>query len=148
METNRYLLPNYFKKIGWITSIPSAIVLIAYLFMNTSRMEMQGVFDELYQALTTTTFVAIFMVVLMAGLLFIAFAKEKIEDEYITKLRGDSLIWAVIANAILIAVLSVLVYGLDFLYVAFSNLYLVLVLFIIKFNIALRCLKKEIRYEK
>lgn len=32
METNRYLPPNYFGRIGWILSVPSAVVLLVYLF--------------------------------------------------------------------------------------------------------------------
>lgn len=78
----------------------------------------------------------------MVGLLFIAFSKEKIEDEYIAKLRGDSLIWAVIANAILLIIASALVYDGWFLYVSFFNLYTLLILFIIKFKLVLSHLKK------
>ena len=83
------------------------------------------------------------MVLLMAGLLFVAFSKEKTEDEYVMKLRGDSLIWAVFANSILMITLSVTVYGGWFLYVSFFNLYTVLILFIIKFNISMSSVRKE-----
>lgn len=88
------------------------------------------------------------MLLLMAGLLFVAFSKEKIEDEYITKVRGDSLIWAVIANAVLMAVLALAVYEVMYIVVLSFNLYTVLILFIIKFNIAMSRVRKEACHEK
>ena len=151
MKTNRYLLPTYFKVIGWLISVPSAFVVLIYLFhrpWDAQPPQPFQFFNELWGrvldilgggSITGT----ICMVLLMVGLLFIAFSKEKIEDEYIAKLRGDSLIWAVIANAILMIILSLTIFGGWYFYVSFFNLYTVLVLFIIKFNIALSYLKKQ-----
>lgn len=150
MKTNRYLLPNYFGSIGWILSVPSAVVLLVYLFGKPWDAIPPDFFFKLeiwHKVLTVfsgdSILAAICMVLLSVGLLFVAFSREKIEDEYITKLRGDSLIWAVVANTILMAVLSVLVYGGWFLYVSLFNLYMVLVLFIIKFRVTLNRFKKE-----
>lgn len=155
MKTNAYLLLTCFKIIGWIMAIPSALVLFFYLFCRSwdaAPPEPFRFFNDIWANVLDVfeggaIFAAICMVVLMIGLLFVAFSKEKIEDECITKLRGDSLIWAVIVNALLIAVLSVFVYGGWFLYVSFFNLYAVLILFIIKFYIALNCFTKEAGYE-
>jgi len=141
MKTNRYLLPRYFKVIGWIISVPSALVSLIYLFTG---QVINGVFSKSHtEDVVNSIIITICLVLLMLGLLFIAFSKEKMEDEYITKVRGDSLIWAVIANAIFMIILSSTVYGIGFLYVSFFNLYTVLVLFIIKFNLALSNLKKQ-----
>lgn len=156
MQTNAYLLPARFKVIGWILAIPSALGLVCYLFSNPWDAAPPAPF-RFFHALWArvldlfaggSVVAAVGMVLLMIGLLFIAFSKEKIEDEYITKLRGDSLIWAVIANAVLMAVLSVLIYGGWFLYVAFFNLYTVLILFIVKFHFALNRFSKESGYEE
>ena len=149
MKTNRYLLPTYFKIIGWLVSVPTALALLIYLFNQTwSENFVNEFFNTLWgresNSLNSNSIITtICLVMLMAGLLFIAFSKEKIEDEYIAKLRGDSLIWAVIANAVLIIILSATVYGVWFIYVSFFNLYTVLILFIIKFNLALHCFKKQ-----
>jgi hypothetical protein len=91
---------------------------------------------------------AVCMVLLVVGLLFIAFSKEKIEDEYIAKLRGDSLIWSVIVNSMLLVISFLFVYGDSFLFVLFLNLYVLPVLFIIKYNIALCIFKKSDNYEE
>lgn len=150
MKTNRFLLPTSFKAIGWLISIPTALILLIYLFSNpwdAAPPQPFRFFSEAWSKVLDifsgdTIIVSICMVLLMVGLLFIAFSKEKIEDEYILKLRGDSLIWAVIANAFLLIIASILIYGGWFLYVSFLNLYTLLVLFIIKFKFALNHLKK------
>lgn len=155
MKTNCYLLPTYFKVIGWIMAIPSVFVLIPWMFMDPYHADSPspiGSFSDFFRAIWWNIYnmfgdvdftVTLCMILLMAGLLFIAFSKQKIEDEYIAKLRGDSLIWAVIVDSLLITILSVTVFERWFLYVSFLNLYTVLVLFIIKFNIALNYLKKQ-----
>jgi len=156
MKTNRYLLPTYFKVIGWMISVPSALAVLIYLFSrpwDAKPPQPFQFFNELWSRVLDilgggSIIASICMVLLMVGLLFVAFSKEKMEDEYITKLRGDSLIWAVIVNAVLMILLSMTVFGGWFLYVSFFNLYSVLVLFIIKFNIALNCLKKQLENEE
>lgn len=142
MKTNAYLLPNRFRVIGWIISIPSAVVSLFYLY-NQLWCIMPG--DHFGLGSVPA---AAFMLLLMAGLLFVAFSKEKIEDEYITKVRGDSLIWAVIADAVLMAVLALAVYEVMYIVVLSFNLYTVLILFIIKFNIAMSRVRKEACHEK
>lgn len=156
MKTNNYLFPTPFRKIGWTISIPTAVVLLCYLFSSPWEAQPPTFFSSFKKLWMNVTdvfcggalFAAICMVLLMIGLLFIAFSKEKTEDEFITKLRSDSLIWAVLANAVLMALLSVLIYGGWFLFVSFFNLYSVLVLFIIKFNLAMNKFKKEIGNEE
>lgn len=159
MKTNRYLLPNYFRIIGWIISIPSAIVLLPCMLMDPYDADpavpgiptafLQESWWNIYSFFNGgNLFASVCMVLLMIGLLFIAFSKEKIEDEFIAKLRGDSLIWAVIVNSVLLLVCSLFIYGGWFLYVSFFNLYTLLVLFIIKYRIALFHFKKEVYNEE
>lgn len=154
MKTNRYLLPNPFKRIGWVLSIPSATVLLWYFFTGGAFRQdtpLAGLFNEPYLRILkpmTGSILTIFMFSLMCGLLFVAFSKEKTEDEYIAKLRGDSLIWAVIVNAVLMIALSVTVFGGWFMWVSFFNLYTTLVLFIIKFHLALHRFYKEAGHEE
>ena len=134
MKTNSYLLPTYFKAIGWFMFVVGALTLSIYLFRGRVLDLLEG------SSITTASTVR----GLLIGLLFIAFSREKIEDEYITKVRSDSLIWAVIVNTAILIVLSLFVFGgLWSSYISFLNLYTVLVLFIIKFNFALSHLKKQ-----
>lgn len=154
MKTNYYLFPSYYKKIGWIVSLPSAIILLTYLIDTPwDAGKSFRFFGEAYwKVLGVLTgeplYVAAFMVILILGLLFIAFSKQKMEDEYITKMRGDSLIWAVIVNSLLLIVSFIVVYDGWFLYVCFFNLYTLLVLYIIKFNVALYRFQKMSNHEE
>lgn len=161
MKTNNYLFPAYFKKIGWIISLPLAAILFYYLigspWDSTNESITWNFFDGMFNdaswrvlniVLGGKMVLSMCMVLLVVGLLFIAFSKEKMEDEYITKMRGDSLVWAVIVNSILLIFVFFFVYGDIFLYVLFFNLYALLILFIIKFNITLYRFRKSNNYEE
>lgn len=159
MKTNNFLFPTYFRKIGWIISLPLAMILTFYLLgffdyikQSTTWIFFDGMFNNpswrLLDLVAGKFILSFCMILLTVGLLFISFSKEKIEDEYIAKLRGDSLIWAVIVNSILLAVAFLFVYGEGFLFVMFLNLYTLLILYIIKYNIALNNFKKSNDYEE
>ncbi|NDW18302.1 hypothetical protein D0T53_07045 [Dysgonomonas sp. 216] len=159
MKTNNFLLPACFRKIGWIISLPLAAILIFYLLgyfdyseASTTWNFFDGMFNNssgrVLNLIAGKLILSVCMILLVIGLLFIAFSKEKIEDEYIAKLRGDSLIWSVIVNSVLLIVTFLFVYGDGFIFVLFLNLYALLILFIIKYNIALRNFKKSNDYEE
>jgi uncharacterized membrane protein len=80
--------------------------------------------------ITSTLVGALFIV----GAMFVGFAKEKSEDEFIAKLRLSSLLWAVWVNYILLFLSFVFVYGMSFLSVMLYNMFTVLIIFIIRFN--------------
>lgn len=150
---NSYLFPAYFKKIGWCM-FPFLLVFSIYVFFVKDGLgwdvkmwaflydskwfgfSIQDISDEI--SFTGMTI----------SLLFIAFAKRKDEDEYISRIRLESLIWAVIANYIILTATTWLVYGFPYFYVMLYNLFTVLILFIIKFQLALYKLKKSMRHEE
>ncbi len=71
------------------------------------------------------TFVCLFMV---------AFSKQKKEDEYVSAVRLRALQISVYANYIILALSSILIYGVSFLVVMEINLFTILILFILIFN--------------
>jgi TctA family transporter len=87
-------------------------------------------------------------VILIIALLLIAFSKEKIEDEMIVKIREQSLVWAVIVNFIILIIGILLIYGVPYLHFLSLQIFLVLILFIAKFNFELSRLKKVTRNEE
>ena len=87
-------------------------------------------------------------VILIISLLFIAFSKEKIEDEMIVKIREQSLVWAVMANFIILIFGILLIYGLPYLHFLTLQIFLILILFIAKFNFELFRLKKVTKNEE
>ena len=78
------------------------------------------------------------------GLLLIAFSKEKVEDEMISQLRLESLQWAVYVNYLVLGVLILLVHGGLFFSVMIYNLFTVLIVFIIRFRLAIRRNEKTV----
>ena len=107
MKTN-YLLPNRFKKIGWFLFIPGIILGIFYLiyepqpkFLNVTVFAIaESLFK--FSFIKNNVFDEITGLLLIIGPIFIAFSKEKSEDEYISKIRLDSLVWATYLNYLII----------------------------------------------
>lgn len=78
---------------------------------------------------------------LLLGGLFLMLARRKNEDEYIMKLRLESILWAAIFNAIIMLVAVWLIYDLAFFYVMVSGLFFFYLLFIVRFEWVLIKLK-------
>jgi hypothetical protein len=81
-------------------------------------------------------------VLLIISLLFIAFSKEKIEDEFISKIRLESLVWAVYVNYIILIFSFVMFYDFAFMYVMIFNMYTILLFFIIRYYWQIGGMKK------
>lgn len=82
---------------------------------------------------------------LMAGLLLVAFSRERDEDEYTTRLRASSLVWAVLADSLFVLLATCFLYEFAYLYALFLQLFLLLVLYIVKFRTAVWRAKREAR---
>ena len=104
MKTN-YLFPNRLKKIGWLLFIPGIILGIVYLIYQSDislfNIKVFAIAEE--AIFSDTTFFSISennildeisSILLIIGTLLIAFSKEKSEDEFISKIRLESLVWA------------------------------------------------------
>jgi len=142
-----YLLSNKFKKIGWILFIIGLLSLLFIYFssyhpeyFNVKVLSVYG-----YDADTNTRgfrfsivenniIDEIALILFLIGTLLIGFSKEKIEDEFVYKLRTDSLVWAVIFNSIILILAIIFVYGFSFLDVLVFNMFTPLLFFIIRFN--------------
>jgi hypothetical protein len=73
-------------------------------------------------------------ILVLSGLLLIAFSKEKVEDEQISKLRLDSLQWAIYLNYFLLIISLIFTNGINFIDILRLNIWLPLVFFIIRFR--------------
>jgi len=153
MNTN-YLLPSRFKKVGWFLFIPGIILGILYLiydpqpkFLNVkvfviaeSLFEFSFRNKDVYDEITA--------LLLILGPIFIAFSREKSEDEYISKIRLESLVWATYINYSIVILAILFIYDFGFIWVLISNMFTILFFFIIRFNWALYRSKKQLRDEE
>lgn len=132
---NTYLLPRYFKKIGWSLFIPFGIL---SLFLMIDDRDLLNEWIPTFRDWGITAIIIVDAV----ALIFIAFAKETLEDECISKIRESSLVWSVIINYLILIIGALLFYDFAFLYYLYINIYGVLLIFICKFNYELYRFKK------
>lgn len=123
-----FLLPNRCKIWGKILFVLSALFGLYILFIEEDYLMLSG-FNVL-QALKNN----IAIIGPLAGLSFIAFSREKIEDEFVMSLRADALIKALAVDCVLIVLCALFIYGgVYFYYLSFSQ-YIVLLLYIFIFR--------------
>ena len=85
----------------------------------------------------------IWIIGLLLSLTFIALAKEKDEDEMITKIRLESMAWALWVTVILFALTTLWVFGFAYIETTFLTLFIYLIVFIVKFNYEMLKLKRD-----
>ncbi len=158
MKVN-YLFPNKFKKIGWFILIPSTIIGLVTLILeyepNFLNINIPAIFIDdffghknLFGMVNNNILNEIFGVLIIISSLFVAFSKEKSEDEYISKIRLESLVWAVYFNYGILLFSFLFIFDFSFLWVMIFNMFTVLLFFIIRFNWQITKLKKSARYEE
>ena len=154
MKTN-LLLPYRFKSIGWVLLIPGLIMGIFYLIKQDDvspifQLPVISIFNkelfadniELIKVTQNNVFDEIASILIIGGGILVAFSKEKIEDEYIAKIRLESLVWATYINYAILLITLIFMYELTFFWVLVVNMFTLLLFFIVKFRIALSQLKK------
>ena len=137
------LFPHRFKAIGWILFVPSLLLGTLALTVNDTllgiRVNVISLFGDnlssgfLKPMTVDITFTLAGSLVIIGGL-FIAFSREKFEDEYVAQLRLASFQWAVLVNYALLLVAFLAVYGIDFLMVLPYNMFTVMILFVARFH--------------
>lgn len=158
MKTH-YLLPCNFKKIGWMLLvlgiIPGIIFLInasgpEFLKIQVLAIAEASVFGstKLFSVIENNIFDEIIGLLIIVGALFVAFSKEKSEDEFISKIRLESLVWATYVNYAILILAILFIYDMTFLWVLIFNMFIILVFFLIRFNWVLIKSKKQIRDEE
>ena len=135
----KLLLPNRAKIWGWIIAIPSFILMMLYLqfdftfsFLDYAQKNVKKIsFDNglLFNIQFNNFTDEVGSILLIIGLLLIAFSKEKDEDERISQLRLESLLWATLLNSALIILSIIFFYNELFLKVMAYNVCSTLIFF-------------------
>lgn len=158
MKTN-YLFPNRFKKIGWFLFVPGVILGLLFLIfepdiklLNIKVLSIaeNAIFgDANFFTITKNNVLdEIASILLIVGAIFIAFSKEKIEDEFIAKIRLESLVWATYINYAILIFTIIFIYDFTFLWVLVFNMFTLLFFFLVRFNWALYKSKNQISNEE
>lgn len=154
------LLPHAFKTAGWILFIPASILGLLVLFgsfefpfLETKVFSLTPEFsfdsnETSTHYLRTNLTQTLSGVLFVISCLFIGFSKEKMEDEYIDKLRLRALLWAVLINYGILLLAFLVVYDVSFLNVMLFNIFTTLLLFILRFHYLLYRSQQALAYEK
>ncbi|MCU0380729.1 MAG: hypothetical protein MUE58_06015 [Chitinophagaceae bacterium] len=157
--SHEMLLPNRFKRIGWFILVPATLAGILLIFKEFEAEWFQASvpaifadefpggsksFTMIVTDLTNTVVGVLFLV----GAMMVAFAREKVEDEYIRQIRLSSLMWAVWVNYLLLLVGFLFIYGIAFLYVMIYNMFTILIIFITRYHYLLYRTTNATRHEK
>ncbi len=138
------LLPEKLKIYGWILLIPSALLGLLYIIADWSLLSIPvGSQDGLFDAPGDLYDEIIGIGIIIGGLL-VAFCKVPDEDEYITSLRLDSLVWSTYFNYALLVLAIAFLYNDGFWYVMIFNMFTVLVFYIIRFHWQLVKFRKSV----
>jgi hypothetical protein len=144
----RYLFPNRFKKIGWIILFPATIMGIVMALYDYDLIKLESTvfaiyYGQLFEPSKTFTLIEnniadeILAILVIIGGLMAAFSEEKDEDEYIAKIRLESLLWATYINYGFLLFSVLFIYGLGFLQILIFNMFLLLFIFLMRFNFVL-----------
>jgi len=157
-----YLFPHYFKWIGWCLFLPFALAffvgqgmevvdddLISFptLMIGVGELDFfheEGVSRGLVASINKEgMFDEICVVAMSLGLLFVSFARERDEDEYVEHLRLHSFAWAIKANTVLLILGTWFFFGGLYMWFILFWLISLFLIYIAKFQWELHLMRKE-----
>ena len=157
MKTN-YLLPNKYKKIGWVLFVIGIIIgIVLYLDEYDSdvlTINVLSIYNDdaifgkengFFKIIENSIVDELAVLAIIIGGLLVGFSKEKIEDEFVYKLRKDSLVWAIIFNYTVLIFAVLFIYSFTFFDVLVFNMFTPLIFFIFRFNFLKH---KSLKYEE
>ncbi|MBG16566.1 MAG: hypothetical protein CL853_09465 [Crocinitomicaceae bacterium] len=151
---NNYLLPHKFKLIGLILLAPTLVLAAMFLFNDFEFEFLElSVFSlantplfgdaDLFVTLSNNITNELIAVLSIVSLLFIAFSKQKNEDELVNAIRLKSLVMATYINYFILLFCVIFFYELAFLWVMLLNMFTILIFFIVYFNLRMFQLNRK-----
>ena len=142
-----YLLPYKYKTLGWILFvfglISGGIVVFGGYDFDILKVNVISIYDEggflggtkgFFNIIENSILDELAALSIIVGGLLVGFTKEKVEDEFVYKLRNDSLVWAIIFNYIVLTFAVIFVYDFSFFHVLVFNMFTPLLFFVFRFN--------------
>ena len=147
MKSN-FLFPNRFKKVGWVLLGIGVLTYVSTFFVGDEpefmNCKVLALYNhnfmekpEFFSVFTANIYNELIGVFSIIGAMMVAFSKEKTEDEFIAKIRLESLVWSVFLNYAILLFCIVFIYGMDFLAVMQYNMLTILLFFIARFHFVL-----------
>jgi membrane protease YdiL (CAAX protease family) len=158
MKTD-FLLPHKWKKAGWIIFIPAfvfgliititdyepAMLDVPVLAFITDGVLGDWNFFNIYQNNIVDEILAILLIL---SAMVVVFSREKEEDELISRIRLESLAWAMYVNFGILLLAFVFVYDMAFFWVMTFNMFTPLIITMVRFNWLVAKLRKDVGHEE
>ena len=149
---SRFLFPHHYKPIGWVIFVIGFILGIILMLNDYNYPEWEvSVFPLIsendffskpaFEWSTNNIADEIASVFIIVGGILVCFSKTKDEDEYISKIRMESLIWATYVNYIILIISIFFVFDISFFNVLIFNMFTILLFFMVRFHYELFKLK-------
>ncbi len=148
MKTSDYLIPNSYKRIGMLMFLPfAAICLCLLLDVKLPSIEIPwiAIGDDLFYQGKADLLTELGMLGLLISLSFIALSREKDEDEMTGQIRMKSFVWSLWFTSFILAFGILFIMGVDFLYFSLAALYLYYLVYILKFNLTMKRIRRSAR---
>jgi len=158
---SRFLFSHKYKPLGWVLFIVGSLIGVFVLFdSNHLPVWEVNVFplfgDGSFMGNGNPSFTwskndivdEIAALLIVIGGILVAFSKTEDEDEFISKIRMESLIWATYVNYIVLLIAVLFVFDMAFFNVMIVNMFTILVFFIVRFHYVLYKSKKGVLNEE
>ena len=144
----RFLFPYQYKILGYVLLVPALILGVLFILADTEVFVIDatvfalydgGIFEsaKAFRLIENNIADELVAIAAIVGGLLAAFSREKNEDEYISQIRLESLLWATYINYGFLLFSVIFIYGLAFYQVLLLNMLTVLLIFLIRFNFIL-----------
>lgn len=139
----RFLLPHRFKVLGWYLFFPFLILCLLQFLGGVepdwldARVPMLFGQEEGIEWVKNNLADEICSFLFLLSCMLLVFGSEKDEDEFIMRLRLESLLWAALVNGVVVLLAIVFTYEFAFFYIMILNLFLLFLLFIVRFHLIL-----------
>jgi len=149
---SRFLFSHHYKPIGWVIFVIGFILGIILMLNDYNYPEWEvSVFPLIsendffskpaFEWSTNNIADEIASVFIIVGGILVCFSKTKDEDEYISKIRIESLFWATYVNYIILIITILFVFDSSFFNVLIFNMFTILLFFMVRFHYELFKLK-------
>ncbi|MFM2230602.1 MAG: hypothetical protein RL607_1860 [Bacteroidota bacterium] len=151
----KFLFPNSWKKVGWLLFLPGIILVLvsSFLDINIDDYLQTTVFavysDDMlsksswFHCIQNGISDELLTIMVIGGGLLVGFSKMKNEDEMISNIRYESLVWATYLNYGIILFTTLFIFGLAYMNVLIHNLFTLLFFFILRFHYRIYKLSKS-----
>jgi hypothetical protein len=144
-----FLLPNQYKKIGWVLLVPSLLAGILFVALELHlpfepKILTWGLFGKglefghskqpAFRFSEIELIPNLISVLLLVGGVLVMFSKEKREDEFINLIRLHALQFAVFFNYSLLLLCILMIHGFPFFSVMVYNMFTVIIIYILRFH--------------